>query len=443
MSKALLILLAGLLVVAGVYVTKPVQQAEPTAVCGESCGALPRRSLVGLARVERVRLGEGDLLRGVPGEGPLSIEEVRAWLADPANHRQLIPELPVGLDGGALDIRGLQANPLSRAKIELGRQLYFDPRLSRDGTVSCASCHDPEHGYAMPTRFGVGVEGQEGPRNSPTAANRILSDAQFWDGRAGSLEEQAIGPMANAVEMASSHEAVVGLVGTLEGYRLQFERVFDEGVTIENVGRAIAAFERAIVSGPNAWDHHRRLSDFESAYADELDDLDEELTEEHGALKAAAAASPLSEPAARGADLFFGDAGCTQCHAGANFSDERYHNLGVGFEEGTKPVDWGRYEITKDEADRGTFKTPGLRNVAQTAPYMHDGSQQTLADVVAWYAQGGHPNPHLSPLIEPLDLDESQQADLVAFLESLTGEWPAVETGRLPAKPLATEKVAP
>ncbi|CAN0357823.1 unnamed protein product, partial [Ectocarpus sp. 4 AP-2014] len=235
-------------------------------------------------------------------------------------------ELPVGLDGGALDIRGLAANPLTRAKIELGRQLFFEPRLSRDGTISCASCHDPEHGFAMPTRFGVGVGGLQGTRNSPSAANRILSDAQFWDGRAASLEEQAVGPMANPMEMGFSHEAVISLIGTLEGYRLQFERVFDGhqregGVTIENVGRAIAAFERAIVSGPNAWDHHRRLRDFEAAYADELDDLDEELIEEYAVLKTAADEKPLSEPAARGADLFFGRAGCTQCHAGANFSD--------------------------------------------------------------------------------------------------------------------------
>lgn len=436
MSKALPILFAGLLVGAGVYVGQSMQTEEPVAVCVDSCGALPRRSLVAIEPVERIRLGEGDLLRGVPGEGPLSVEEVRAWLGDPANHRRLIPELPVGLDGGALDIRGLAANPLTRAKLELGRQLFFDPRLSRDGTISCASCHDPEHGFAMPTRFGVGVGGQQGTRNSPSAANRILSDAQFWDGRAASLEDQAIGPMANPMEMGFSHAAIISLIGTLEGYRLQFERVFDGlqregGVTTENVGRAIAAFERAIVSGPNAWDHHRRLRDFEAAYADELDDLDEELIEEYAVLKTAADEKPLSEPAARGAKLFFGRAGCTQCHAGANFSDERYHNLGVGLGD-EETNDWGRFEVTQEESDRGAFKTPGLRNVAQTAPYLHDGSLETLADVVSFYVQGGHPNPHLSPLIEPLDLDEQQQADLVAFLESLTGEWPAVETGRLP-----------
>lgn len=386
-----------------------------------------------------VRLGEGDLLRGVAGGGPVTTEQLRGWLADPANHRELLPELPLGLNAGEADIQGIEAEPLTRAKIELGRQLFFDPRLSRDGTVSCASCHAPEYGYAFPTRFGVGVAGQEGARNSPTAANRILSGPQFWDGRAGSLEEQAIAPMANPQEMGLTHGAVIKTLKEVPAYVAQFEAVFDgEGVTIENAGRALAAFERVLVSGPSAWDIDDRLRVLREAYAEE----DPELAEELRRLEATAAARPLSDAAKRGAELFFGDrTGCSQCHAGANFSDEAYHNLGVGMEPIaglreadaiTKPLDWGRYEVTKNEADRGAFKTPGLRNVAETGPYMHDGSLESLAEVIAWYVQGGQPNPFLSPLIEPLDLSAEEQADLVAFLEALTGKWPQVETGRLP-----------
>lgn len=453
MSKAFLILVAGLLAGAGVFYAQFLRVEPLGSVCGEGCGVVVSTAscdgllcegcsdcaFEGARGVETIRLVQGDLLAGIPGAGSLSVPEVRAWLADPRNHRELAPQLPIGLDEGAADLRGLAENPLTRAKIELGRQLFFDTRFSQDGSVSCASCHAPEHGYAFPTRVGVGVAGRLGRRNSPSAANRILSGAQFWDGRAGSLEDQAVGPMANPIEMGFTHKAVVELGSTVEGYRLQFERVFPDGVTIENAGRAIASFERALVSGPNAWDLHRRLADFEAAYSGELDELaefDEEAAKQHQQLKTAAAAQPLSRSAARGADLFFGEAGCSQCHAGANLSDERYHNLGVGLERvsgGTdKQADWGRYEVTNEEADRGAFKTPGLRNVAETAPYMHNGSQQSLAEVVAWYAEGGgHSNPWLSPLIEPLGLDAAQQADLVAFLESLTGDWPRVETGRL------------
>jgi cytochrome c peroxidase len=388
---------------------------------------------------ERVRLGEGDLLRGVPGSGKLTVEQLRDWLDDPANHRELRPELPLGMNAGEADIQGLESEPLTRAKIELGRQLFFDPRLSRDGTVSCASCHAPEHGYAFPTRFGVGVNGQEGVRNSPSAANRILSGPQFWDGRVASLEEQAIAPMANSLEMGFTHGAVVETLKKVPAYVAQFNAVFNgEGVTIDNAGRALAAYERVLVSGPNAWDVDDRLRVLRDAYADE----DPELADELAQLEKIAAGRPLSDAAKRGAELFFGDrTGCTQCHAGANYSDEAYHNLGVGMESIAdlreddaikQPLDWGRYEVTKDEADRGAFKTPGLRNVAETGPYMHDGSLETLDEVVAWYVKGGQPNAFLSPLIEPLDLTAEEQADLVAFLEALSGEWPEVEMGRLP-----------
>ncbi|QDU91239.1 Cytochrome c551 peroxidase precursor [Pirellulimonas nuda] len=390
---------------------------------------------------EAVELGVADLLSGVPGDGPLRADEVRAWLADPENHNPLRPKLPLGLAAGAMQTAGLAENPLTRAKIELGRQLYFDGRLSGDGAVSCASCHDPDHGYAADTRFGIGVGAQEGTRNSPTVLNRIVSGKQFWDGRAGSLEEQAIGPIANPIEMGHTHDACAECLAGVEVYRLQFEAVFPEGVTIENIGRAIACFERTIVTGASPWDYQQQLARFEKAYAEDLayaDTLEEDdpaLFDQHQKLKRLAAAQPMSAGAKRGAELFFSQrVGCAQCHVGANLTDELYHNLGVGMGADVPDDrrDWGRFAITGDDADRGAFKTPTLRNIAQTAPYMHDGSQATLMEVVQWYDKGGEPNAYLSDKVLAIGLSAQEKEDLVAFLEALTGELPEVERGRLP-----------
>lgn len=384
---------------------------------------------------ETVKLGSGDLLKGIPGDGSLTVEEIETWLADEKNHVVLKPELPLGLAAGAGEISGIEENPMTRAKIELGRQLYFDTRLSSDNTISCASCHDPEFGYAKDTQFGIGVDGQMGGRNSPVAYNRIVSALQFWDGRADSLEAQAVGPIANPIEMGNTHESCVQTLKDIAGYAKQFEAIFDDGVTIDNVGKAIATFERAVVTGPAPWDYYEQLSRFETAYADDLEYLEEddpELYEEWQAMKGDATANPISESAVRGGKLFFSDkSGCTACHMGANFADEKYHNLGVGM-AAEKP-DLGRFDFTKNDADRGAFKTPTVRNVSLTAPYMHDGSQQTLMEVVEWYVKGGHPNEHLDENVKKLDLTEEEKQDLVAFMEEgLLGELPEVETGRLP-----------
>ena len=386
-------------------------------------------------------LGGDELVAGIPGKGPLTIAEARAWLGDPRNHVPLKPILPLGLDGSINKIAGLQANRLTRAKIELGRQLYFDTRLSSDNSISCASCHDPDHSFAFDSQFGIGVDGQQGERNSPVAYNRLLSPKQFWDGRAATLEEQAVGPIENPVEMGNTHEACVKTLAANEVYRFQFEQLFDDGVTIENVGKALASFERVIVTGPSPWDYHDQLARFIKAFDEDLEDPEylaeeePELLEEYQQLQAGVATHPLSAAAKRGAELFFATrSGCTQCHAGANFTDEEYHNLGVGFDtlaEGEQP-DWGRYQETGGEKHRGAFKTPTLRNVALTAPYMHDGSQKTLAEVMDWYNKGGHPNPYLSEKIKPLKLSPAELADLVAFMESLTGRLPKVERARLP-----------
>ncbi|PQO34724.1 cytochrome-c peroxidase [Bremerella cremea] len=380
-----------------------------------------------------VTLGDPSLTAGIPGEGPLTIEEINKWLADPANHEELKVTLPFGLDAAAGQITGLDENPMTRAKIELGRQLYFDTRLSSDSTVSCASCHHPEKGWAFDTQFGVGVDGQEGNRNSPVSYNRILSGKQFWDGRAATLEEQAIGPIANPIEMANTHDVAVDTLKKIPGYKVQFDKIFGDGVNIENVGKAIATFERAIVTGPAPYDYYEVVRSFQQQFpAEELKYLEEddpELYKKYAdALKGA---EGMSESARRGREIFFSEKGkCTACHAGANFTDELYHNLGVGMD--AKEPDLGRYMVTKDEKDKGAFKTPTIRNIAQTPPYMHDGSQETLEEVVEWYVKGGHPNAYLSDKVQKLNLTQQDKTDLVNFMKACTGEFPEIETDRLP-----------
>ncbi|HLK10743.1 MAG TPA: cytochrome-c peroxidase [Candidatus Binatia bacterium] len=300
-------------------------------------------------------------------------------------------ELPLGLQAGAAYLP--DDNPLSADKIALGKLLYFDPRLSKDGTISCASCHIPFHGFADPHRTSAGVGRQEGTRNSPTVINRLFAKEQFWDGRAADLEDQAKGPMVNPVEMAmASHDVVVQRVRGVKGYAPLFEKAFGTGeITIDRVTKAIACYERTVLSGDSPYDRYQ-----------------------------AGDKDALSPAAVRGAALFDGKANCRTCHTGFNFTDESYHNLGVGM-SGPKP-DLGRYVVTKVDTDRGAFKTPTLRNVIQTAPYMHDGSESTLREVVEFYNRGGNKNPWLSKEIKPLGLAPRDVDDLVAFLESLTGD---------------------
>jgi cytochrome c peroxidase len=378
---------------------------------------------------EPVTLGDPALTAGIPGEGPITSEQIDRWLAEPKNFVALDPVLPLGLSQGAKQITGLDTNPLTRAKIELGRQLYFDTRLSADSTVSCASCHDPAMGYTAHTTTGVGIGGQKGGRNSPVSFNRILSGKQFWDGRSDSLEAQAVGPIANPIEMGFTHEGVVKRLGEIPVYKKQFDKIFGE-LTIDRVGQAIAAFERTLVTGPSPYDYHEELLPFAKLDAEDIAE-DEELAAKYAAVKAAAEAHPMSESAKRGRDLFFGKANCTACHVGANLADEQYHNLGVGMDQ--PEPDLGRFVVTKDAKDTGAFKTPTVRNVAVTAPYMHDGSVATLEEVVAWYDKGGHPNPHLSDKIKPLNLSDTEEADLVEFMKACTSPTPPVQTGRLPA----------
>ncbi|MHB8877868.1 MAG: cytochrome-c peroxidase [Myxococcaceae bacterium] len=293
-------------------------------------------------------------------------------------------------------------NPQTDAKVRLGAQLYFDGRLSADGTISCATCHAPATGWANHNPTDTGIHGQVGDRNSGSIIDSAYLRYQFWDGRAASLEEQALGPIHNPIEMGETLENVVRKLDAIPGYHSQFIAVFGgEGVTTDGIAKAIAAFERTIVSGPSPYD--RFVMGERSA---------------------------LSPAARRGLDLFNGKGHCSACHSGPAFSDQSFHNLGVGADK-PKP-DPGREAITHDPRDRGRFKTPGLRNVAQTWPYLHDGSEKGLREVIDFYDRGGGPNPNLDPLMMPLGLTATEKAELVAFLEALTGPVPQMSAPPLP-----------
>lgn len=294
-------------------------------------------------------------------------------------------------------------NPVTKAKVELGKQLYFEPRLSRDNTISCASCHDPEKGWSNGEQFATGFNKQVGGRNSPTVLNTGFQRFQFWDGRAGSLEEQALGPIQNPIEMNLTLEEAVERLKAIPAYRKQFQEVFGTDVTAEGIGKAIAAFERTVISADAPYDKFK-----------------------------AGDMTALSEHAARGMKLFFGKANCSACHSGPNFTDNAFHNLGVNIDAANP--DLGRFVVSKQEGDRGAFKTPTLREIARSGPYMHDGSHATLEEVVNYYDKGGTPNPQLDEEIFPLKLTDEEKKDLVVFLkEALSSStYPKVDPPKLP-----------
>jgi cytochrome c peroxidase len=297
-------------------------------------------------------------------------------------------------------------NPMTKGKVELGKQLYFDQRVSKDGTISCASCHDPAKGWTDNARFSTGIGGQVGGRSAPTVLNTIFGRTMFWDGRAASLEIQAQGPIQNKIEMGDqSYKEIIERLRGISGYREQFLKVFGTEVTLDGMAKAIASFERTALSGNSPYDKYA------------MGDSDEPAT-----FKA------LTESQKRGMVLFGlrlkeGDpykvdagllkkANCTACHAGANFTDEMFHNIGVGYDEKTgKFADIGRWEIApigaKSAADKGAFKTPTIRDITRTFPYMHDGSEKTMAEVVEYYDKGGNKNPSLDAEMKPLKLTNS------------------------------------
>lgn len=357
--------------------------------------------------------------------GPLAALEKR--LADPAQHQ---PFLPAELPGIFISESNVPAdNPCTPAKVELGKQLYFDKRLSRDNTVSCASCHDPAKGWTDQAPVSTGINGQKGGRSAPTVMNRIFGFTQFWDGRAKTLEEQAVGPIGNPIEMGFTVEEAAARLNTIPGYKLQFEKVFGGPATPDRIGKAIAAFERTVLAGGAPNDYYERAKPFLDS--PDASGEDAETKAKRAQVLADWKAHPMSEAALRGREVYFNKGKCSLCHVGPNLADELFHNIGVGMHEPDKHK--GREEVTKLEKDRGAYKTPTLRNIASTAPYMHDGSQATLEVVVDFYDKGGHPNPWLSNKITPLSLTPEEKADLVAFLkEGLTGTVTAVSSPELP-----------
>lgn len=303
------------------------------------------------------------------------------------------PAPPLGLPA----VQWPDDNPYSAEKVELGRLLYFDPRLSGE-KISCASCHAPEKAFTDGEAFSTGIGGQKGGRSAPTVINRAYSTQQFWDGRADSLEEQAKGPIANPLEMTAektadaAHAASVKRLKAVPGYVKRFETVFGtKNLNIDHVAKAIATYERTVYSGNAPYDRYNA-----------------------GDKKA------MTPGQIRGMNVFFNKAACDSCHLGFNFTDGSYVNIGIGMDK-PKP-DLGRYGVSARDEDRGAFKTPTLREIEHTGPYMHDGSLKTLEEVVEHYNKGGIKNPQLDQRMKPLNLSAQDKQDLIAFLKALSGE---------------------
>lgn len=301
-------------------------------------------------------------------------------------------------------------NPTTPARVELGKMLYFDPRLSSNGTVSCFSCHNVMEGGDDHRPTSIGVHGQAGGRNAPTVWNAAFMSVQFWDGRAASLEDQAKGPPANPIEMGMTDlGATADRIKRIEGYKSYFDKAFGAGdnITMDNIARAIAAYERTLITPNSAYDRY--------------------VTGDKSA---------LTEQQVRGMQAF-ADTGCQACHSGANFAGPTLP-VGEGFFQkfpvmtGSAYVDKynlmndvGRMAVTHNEADKNVWRVQTLRNLVYTAPYMHNGSVKTIDEAVRVMAktQLGR------------DLDDQQVADIKAFLLALTGEFPEQTMPRLPATP--------
>jgi cytochrome c peroxidase len=338
--------------------------------------------LVVLAFLQRVEV----LLSGDTADATITIDDVTVPVIGP---------LPI-----SRSIDSMNAN--DAAKIALGKQLYFDGRLSKSEAIACAFCHNPGTGWADPRQTSIGIGGGLGGRQAPTVLNTGFSPLLFWDGRARSLEEQALEPIQNPIEMGETHQNVVRKLKKIKGYQLQFRAIFGTDPSLQGIAEAIAAFERTVISTNSAFDRYMR-----------------------GDTKA------MDAGAVRGMTLFKGKARCILCHNGPNFTDNQFHNLGVP-QVGPMKEDLGRYYVTQVEKDRGAFKTPTLRSISETAPYMHDGAFKTLGEVIDFFNNGGGPNRNLSPLIKAVQLTAEQKKDLIAFLKALTGESIKFELPKLP-----------
>lgn len=289
-------------------------------------------------------------------------------------------------------------NPYQAEKAALGKMLFFDPRLSINQNISCATCHNPSFGWEQALPLAVGAQNTALGRHNPTILNLAWGDKFFWDGRAASLEEQALGPIQSEVEMNMPLDVLIERVSSIEGYRPYFDAIFSEGITPTTIAKSIATFERTVVSGPSPFD--RWIGGDDAA---------------------------ISDSAKRGFELFNGKAKCSVCHTGWNFTDNKFHDIGLA------TLDEGRFVIDPStEQNRHAFKTPGLRNIVNRAPYMHNGSLPNLDAVLVHYLSGGLPRPSRSPEMGFLPLMTGELADLKAFLFTLQGEDQPMSLPTLP-----------
>jgi cytochrome c peroxidase len=296
-------------------------------------------------------------------------------------------------------------NQPTTARVELGQKLFFDPRMSGDGNMSCATCHNPAMGWSDGLPTARGVKSSVLGRASPTIFNTAYNGIQMWDGRKKSLEDQAMGPMQANVEMNMDIGKLFQWIGNSTGYKALFAKAYPgEPINESTLSRAIASFERTVVSQDSPFDRWVR-----------------------GDAKA------LGPQQVEGFKIFLGKGHCVACHSGPNFTDNGFHNLGLA-SWGMAEPDMGRYAQKPVNAMKGAFKTPTVREVARTAPYFHDGSARTLMDVVEHYDRGGDVKTNLSPNIKPLDLSLAEKQALVAFLESLSSPFLTVTVPELPAR---------
>ncbi len=310
------------------------------------------------------------------------------------SHAAWRPNVPLGLD---LYLPVPEDSPLTSEKVELGRKLFSDPILSRDKSLTCAGCHDPERAFTDGRAISVGVFGRVGTRSVPTLVNRAYGSSFFWDGRTSSLEEQVLQPIQDPKELDMTLKDVVEELRRDRQYSELFQAVFGRIPTHLDLAKALASYVRTILSGDSSFDRYL------NGERDVLSDRERE-----------------------GLRIFRGTGNCTACHVGPNFTDERFHNTGIAWRDG-ELLDPGRFEVTGKKKDQGAFKTPTLREIPRTAPYMHDGSLATLEEVIEFYNRGGNPNPYLDPELRPLQLTAEEKKSLLAFLRSLSG---TVQEGR-------------
>lgn len=359
--------------------------------------------LTGVSQVHPINMlgGEHGTRMGIAGT--LLLCTLLSGCNRTVSDRPIGPEVQIPVPLGLPPLSIPRNNPPTADAIALGRKLFYDKHVSVDATLSCASCHDPRDYFTDGKNVSSGVRGALGTRNAPTILNAAYLPFQFWDGRASTLEEQAAFPIADPHEMSQAHAADVSKLGDDPAYRAMFKKTFgSEDVTIGRVEAALASFERTALSGNSAFDRYR--------YGGQ--------------------ANALTPAQLRGFFVYLDPArgNCAACHTvdgkSALFTDGKFHNIGEGVNDAGGFSDVGRFHETKVATDTGAFKTATLRNIAKTAPYMHDGSLKTLKQVVDFYAGGGNSNPYLDPEMKKIHLTPSDRSDLLEFLQSLTGDMP-------------------